>query len=160
MAEFLSSAKQVEPLSGMREQPGYLRQPWGEGWALVGDAGYHKHALTAQGMTDAFRDADLLCEALHDGFSGRVALGESLAEYQRRRDAAVMPMYESTCERAQMQPFPPPVLALFRALRHNQQEADRFFGTDAGTVSMSEFFAPDNLGRIMQAAPGASAGAA
>jgi len=101
----------------------------------VGDAGYHKHPLTAQGITDAFRDADLLCEALDAGFSGRRELKDSLADYQRRRDAAVMAMYESTCERARLQPFPPEALALFRALRRNQHETDRFFGTDAGTVS-------------------------
>lgn len=160
MAEFLASAKQVEPVMGMRELPGYLRQAWGEGWALVGDAGCHKHPLTAQGITDAFRDADLLCEALDEGFSGRRELKDSLADYQRRRDAAVMPMYESTCERARMQPFPPEVLALFHALHHNQHEADQFFGTDAGTVSMAEFFAPDNLARIVQSGPGASAGGA
>jgi flavin-dependent dehydrogenase len=160
MAEFLASAKQVEPVTGMREQPGYLRQAWGNGWALAGDAGYHKHPLSAQGITDAFRDADLLSEALDEGFSGRRELKDSLADYQRRRDASVTPMYESTCERARMQPFPPEVLALFRALHHNQRECDRFFGTDAGTVSMTEFFAPDNLARIVQSSPGASAGTA
>jgi flavin-dependent dehydrogenase len=150
MAEFLHSARQVEPVTGMRDLSAYLRQPWGEGWALVGDAAYHKHPLSAQGITDAFRDADLLSDALDEAFSGRRELHDSLADYQRQRDAAVMPMYESTCDRARMQPLPPPVLQLFRALRKNQQEADRFFGTDAGTVSMQEFFAPANLGRILQ----------
>jgi 2-polyprenyl-6-methoxyphenol hydroxylase-like FAD-dependent oxidoreductase len=140
----------------MREQPGYFRQSWGEGWALVGDAGYHKHPLTAQGITDAFRDAELLTEALDESFSGRLELAVSLAEYQRRRDAAATTMYESTCERARLQPLPPQVLALFHALRHNQPEADRFFGTDAGTVSMAEFFAPANVGKIVQSSPGAS----
>jgi len=150
MAEFLHSARQVEPVAGMRDLPAHLRQPWGEGWALVGDAAYHKHPLSAQGITDAFRDADLLSDALDEAFSGRRERHDSLADYQRQRDAAVMPMYESTCDRARMQPLPPPVLQLFRALRENQQEADRFFGTDAGTVSMQEFFAPGNLGRILQ----------
>jgi flavin-dependent dehydrogenase len=160
MAWFLDNARQVEPLKGMRDLPGYLRQPWGDGWALAGDAGYHKHPLSAQGITDAFRDADFLCDALDEGFSGRGELKDSLANYQRRRDAAVMPMYESTCERARMQPFPPEVLALFRALRHNQHETDRFFGTDAGTVSMAEFFRPENLARIVQTTSDASAGSA
>lgn len=157
MAEFLHRARQVAPVAGMREQPGYFRQPWGEGWALVGDAAYHKHALSAQGITDAFRDADLLSEALHEGFSGRRKLCDSLADYQRRRDAAVMPMYESTCDRARMEQLPSQVLSFFRALRDNQHEADKFFGTDAGTVSMAEFFAPENVERILQSSPGTSA---
>ena len=160
MTEFLFSARQVAPVAGMRELPGYFRQPWGEGWALLGDAAYHKHPLSAQGITDAFRDADLLSEALDEGLNGRCKLHESLADYQRRRDAAAMPMYESTCDRACMQPLPTQVQYLFRALRENQHEADKFFGTDAGTVSMTEFFAPDNLRRILESSPGTSAGAA
>ena len=30
---------------------------YGAGWALVGDAGYNKDSITAQGISDAFRDA-------------------------------------------------------------------------------------------------------
>ena len=36
--------------------------PSGPGWALVGDAGYHLDPITAQGMLDAFRDAELLAD--------------------------------------------------------------------------------------------------
>lgn len=149
MSEFLKTGRQVSPVMGKRKQDGYLRQCWGDGWALLGDAAYHKHALTAQGITDAFRDADLLCEAIDDGFSGRRELHDSLADYQRRRDTAAMPMYLSTCDRATLQAPAPETVALFEALRHNRQAADQFFGTDAGTVSMEEFFAPENLGRIL-----------
>lgn len=158
MAALLDGAEQVSHLSGMWEQPGFFRQPWGEGWALAGDAGCHKHPLSAQGITDAFRDAGMLSEAIDAGLSGRCELPDSLAEYQRKRDEAVMPIYESTCARATMQPFPPELMAVFRALRHNQTEADRFFGTDAGTVPMAEFFAPENLARIVRSAPLAAGG--
>jgi len=156
ISEFLRSARRVEPVRGMLEQAGFFRTAWGDGWALAGDAGYHKHPLTAQGITDAFRDADLLSEAIDAGFSGRREIRDSLADYQQQRDTAVMPMYQSTCDRALLQPFPAPVMALFSALRHNQPEMDRFFGTDAGTVPMAEFFAPENLARLMRPAPGAS----
>jgi 2-polyprenyl-6-methoxyphenol hydroxylase-like FAD-dependent oxidoreductase len=150
IAEFLKDGRQVEPLAGMRELPGYFRNSWGDGWALAGDAGYHKHPLSAQGISDAFRDADFLAEAIDDGLSGRQELSKALAGYQQRRDDAVMPMYESTCMRATLALPPPEVMALFRALQHNQPEADRFFGTDAGTVPMTDFFAPDNLYRIVR----------
>ena len=39
---------------------GYFRKPYGPGWALVGDAGYNKDFITAQGIQDAFRDAELV----------------------------------------------------------------------------------------------------
>ena len=41
---------------------------------------------------------------------------------------------------------------LFAALRQNQAQTDHFFGTIAGTVPVPEFFAPENLGRIIGAA--------
>ncbi len=157
MAKFLRSGKQVTPVRGTPEQPGFFRKPWGDGWALAGDAGYHKHPLSAQGITDAWRDADMLSEAIHDGFAGRRPLQEALADYQRRRDEAVTPMYESTCQRARMEPPPPEMVALFEALRGNQEAMDRFFGLDAGTVAIPEFFSPASVGRIMTAKRGSAA---
>jgi hypothetical protein len=38
---------------------------------------------------------------------------------------------------------------LLGALRHNQEQADRFIGTIAGTVPVAEFFAPENVGQII-----------
>ena len=81
------------------------------------------------------------------------SISSALADYEQQRNEAVMPMYESTCQRARLEPLPPELLALFRALRHNQHEADRFFGTDAGTVPIREFFAPENVERITRPAP-------
>ena len=39
---------------GATDIPNFFRKPYGSGWALVGDAGYHKDPYTAQGITDAF----------------------------------------------------------------------------------------------------------
>ena len=65
--------------------PGYLRQPWGPGWALVGDAGYWKDPLSAHGLTDALRDAELLARAVVafvvDGHEA-----EAMQDYQATRD--------------------------------------------------------------------------
>jgi flavin-dependent dehydrogenase len=36
---------------------------------LVGDAGYHRDPITGHGITDAFRDAELLARAAHDWLS-------------------------------------------------------------------------------------------
>jgi flavin-dependent dehydrogenase len=45
-------------------RPGHLRRAHGPGWALVGDAGYFKDPITAHGITDALRDAELLARSL------------------------------------------------------------------------------------------------
>ena len=55
-----------------------MRQPWGDGWALVGDAGYMSDPITAHGITNALRDADILARTIVEG--------ESLASYQTARD--------------------------------------------------------------------------
>src|SRR4029077_4692835 len=70
--------------------PGPMRRPVGAGWALVGDAGYFKDPLTAHGITDALRDADLLSRAIVAG--GTCAL----AAYQQKRDSLSLPLLRLT----------------------------------------------------------------
>jgi flavin-dependent dehydrogenase len=154
LAARVDEGKQEERFVGTADVPNFFRKPYGPGWALVGDAGYHKDPVTAQGITDAFRDAEWLVEAIDAGFSGRRLLAEALADYQRRRDAAVLPMYEYTCQLARLAPPPPAMQQLFTALQGNQYETNRHFGTIAGTVPIPEFFSPENLQRIMETAGG------
>jgi flavin-dependent dehydrogenase len=149
LAERLSAGERVDRFFGIADLPFYYRKPFGPGWALVGDAGYHKDPITAQGITDAFRDADLLADALDAGFTGARSLDSALGEYEQRRNEETRGLYELTYELASLAPPPPEQQALFGALRHNDEEAGRFFGVIAGTVRPDEFFAPDNLGRIV-----------
>jgi 2-polyprenyl-6-methoxyphenol hydroxylase-like FAD-dependent oxidoreductase len=69
---------------------GFLRQAAGPGWALVGDAGYFKDPLTAHGITDALRDAELLAEAATAGSS------RAFAQYAATRDALSLPLFAAT----------------------------------------------------------------
>jgi flavin-dependent dehydrogenase len=71
--------------------PNYFRRPYGPGWALVGDAGYNRDLITAQGMHDAFRDAELCATALDEAFSGTRAFEDAMADYQLTRDRQVLP---------------------------------------------------------------------
>jgi acyl dehydratase len=76
-------------------QPGHMRRSWGPGWALVGDAGYFKDPLTAHGLTDALRDAELLARgiiAVIDGADER----DALARYQMTRDALSTALFDVT----------------------------------------------------------------
>ena len=68
-AERLSGAKREAPIAGTAV-PNYFRKPYGPGWALVGDAGYNKDPITAQGIKDAFLDAERCVVALDAAFSG------------------------------------------------------------------------------------------
>ncbi|WP_448207172.1 NAD(P)/FAD-dependent oxidoreductase [Azospirillum sp. sgz302134] len=69
---------------------GFLRQPCGPGWALVGDAGYFKDPLTAHGITDALRDAELLATAAARGTP------DAFEEYAETRDELSLPLFEVT----------------------------------------------------------------
>ena len=115
----------------------------------MGDAGYHKDPQGAQGITDAFRDAELVAEAIDAGLSERQALDEALADYERQRNEATIAWYELTLQLASLEPPPPSMQQLFAALRENKTEADRFIGALSGTVPISEFFAPENIRRIV-----------
>ncbi len=152
LAERLSAGRREERFVGTADQRNFLRMPFGEGWALVGDAGYHRDAITAQGISDAFRDAELLTEAIDDGLAGRRPVEEALAGYHRARDEAVLPMYELTCGLATLDPPDPDMAAFFQALADDQAETDRFLGAIAGTVSIPEFFGMENVRRILDQA--------
>jgi 2-polyprenyl-6-methoxyphenol hydroxylase-like FAD-dependent oxidoreductase len=144
----VAHAERVAPFKGA-DFPFFFRKPYGEGWALVGDAGYHRDAITGQGITDAFRDADLLAHAIDAGLSGAEPMQLAMVCYERARNAAVMPMYEFTYKLAKMEPPTPEEAQLFGALRENPAEAERFLSTIAGTVPVAEFFADANVGRIL-----------
>ena len=115
----------------------------------MGDAGYHKDPILALGISDAFRDAELLAGAVDAGLSGRQELQSALAGYEQRRNELAAWGFGSTLDFARLQPPPAEMQQLFGALLGNQEETDRFFGTFAGTVTPAEFFAPANLARII-----------
>ncbi|MGE0416341.1 MAG: NAD(P)/FAD-dependent oxidoreductase [Acetobacteraceae bacterium] len=80
------------PLHVFAGHKGYFRPAVGPGWALVGDAGYFKDPITAHGITDALRDAELLANA--------AALGNlsAFADFAATRDALSRPLFEATDE--------------------------------------------------------------
>lgn len=151
-AERVRGAKRETKFIGSAELPGYFRKPYGAGWALVGDAGYHKNPITAMGINDAFRDAELVAGALDDAFRDRRAFEDGMAEYQRIRDEVAMPVYEFTAQFATMEPPPAELQQLIGAMQGNQEAQDGFISVQAATLPAPEFFAPENVGRIMAAA--------
>jgi flavin-dependent dehydrogenase len=151
LAERVRAGTRAEKFRGSADLQGYFRRPYGPGWALVGDAGYHKNPITAEGITDAFRGAELLSGAIDDTFSGRLSAEDAFAGYEHKRNEAAMPLYQMTCDLAKLAPPPPEMQALFAALRDNEEQSGRFMGTIAGTVPIPEFFSPENKMRIVGA---------
>lgn len=144
-------AKRQERFVGTADQAGFFRTSHGPGWALLGDAGYHRDAITAQGMTDAFLHAEFLAQAINAGFNGSLPMDQALAEYQNRRDTSVMPMYGLTNDLARLAPPPPEMTQLMGAIYGNPRATSDFLGIVSGTVGIPDFFAPANIEAIMGA---------
>ena len=159
LAARMRAGRRVEKFYGTGDIPNFFRQPYGPGWALVGDAGYHKDPVGAQGITNSFQSAELLAEALDQAFSGRLPLAQALAHYEQQRNQMMLPLYEYNSQLATLAPPPPELQQVLAALRWNQIETSRFFGVLAGSVPVQEFFAPDKLERLI-GAPGPIAQAA
>ena len=147
-AERVRSGRRVERFYGAADLPNFLRRPFGPGWALVGDAGCHKDPMMAHGICDAFRDADFLSTAIHEGLSERCPLDDALMRYERRRNEATMAEYRENIAAARFTAVPPELLQLRLALRGNQEDTNRFVMALEGWISHEEFFNPDNLQRI------------
>src|SRR5207244_1769222 len=81
-------------------QPGFMRRPWGPGWALVGDAGYYKDPITAHGMSDALRDAELVAGAITDVLIGGASEPAALDQYHRTRNRLSEPLFTVTARLA------------------------------------------------------------
>jgi flavin-dependent dehydrogenase len=110
LAERLAGARLTGSLHGFPGHPGFLRRPWGQGWALVGDAAYFKDPITAHGISDALRDAELLARAVERG-------GErALAEYEEARDALSSRLFDITDRIASLEWDEAELKTLHRAL--------------------------------------------
>jgi 2-polyprenyl-6-methoxyphenol hydroxylase-like FAD-dependent oxidoreductase len=132
--------------------PNRLRTPYGPGWALVGDAGYAKDPVTAQGITDAFHDAELLATALDAAWHGSRAYDEALGEYQQHRDERVLPMYEFTGQLADLAAPPSAQMQqLLGAIAGNQKAMDEFASMFAGALPVPEFFHPGHIASLVGA---------
>jgi 2-polyprenyl-6-methoxyphenol hydroxylase-like FAD-dependent oxidoreductase len=124
---------------GFAGHPSVLRPAWGPGWALVGDAGYFKDPITAHGITDALRDAELLARAVTTGTDA------ALTSYQRVRDDLSVPLFTITDEIASFAWTMPRLQVLHKSLSEEMAREVLHVlnaATDGATL------APSALGRL------------
>jgi 2-polyprenyl-6-methoxyphenol hydroxylase-like FAD-dependent oxidoreductase len=144
LAARVAEATRTDRFRGTSRLPNRYRRPYGDGWALVGDAGHVKDPILALGIGDAFRDAELLAEAVGTG---------DFVRYEEVRNERSAFGFRSTLDFAGLQGPPPAMRELIGALREDPAGRDRLFGTFAGTVPPEELFTP----RRRPAAPSAAA---
>jgi flavin-dependent dehydrogenase len=126
LAHRLVDARVVEHTRIALRYPSFVRHPVGAGWALVGDAGYYRDAITGHGITDAFRDADLLAAVVGEWLRGGQPETVALHWYASEREAGLRPIFDITNALAAW-PGPEPFFGLQKDLNHLLDiEADRF----------------------------------
>jgi len=147
-----ASGRREERIAGATGLALFKRPAGGPGWALVGDAGYHLHPVTALGTNTAVAGAALLAEALGAILRDGVAEDVALADYQRRRDTAFQPHWDATVETllASGPPTPGDVRRA-RALAADPELCRMELGVRAGRVPRAHFEAP--LRRVLDGAP-------
>jgi flavin-dependent dehydrogenase len=104
LAQRLLTGQRTSAVTGMLRTPNYVRRAHGPGWALVGDAGYHRDAVTGHGLSDAYRDAELLTIALDQALRGETDERTAMAGYQHQRDQSLRGIFDLTCALADYPP--------------------------------------------------------
>ena len=132
LAEQVRAGRQEDRFYGASDLPNFLRRPYGPGWALVGDAGCHKDPFLALGMCDAFRDAELLTNALDEAFTGLLPLEAALAGYHRRRDRSTLPDYLLNAQLARTMAAPEQLLRIRAEVREDPVASRRFLLKNQG----------------------------
>lgn len=106
LADRLLDAVATSRARGMMSIPNQIVQPVGVGWALVGDAGYHRDAITGHGISDAFRDAELTAVAVDRALRSPSEEQEALLWYEAERERLLREIFELTCELSAVPPLP------------------------------------------------------
>jgi len=145
----LSEAKLASRFVGMANLPNFFCRPFGAGWVLVGDAGHLRDPITGHGITDAFRDARLLTEALHDCWADGASWDARLKEYAELRDRLATPSYEWTLRVAELRPVGARLEHALRSLTREPELVSLFLGLNAGTVATSRFFEDPRVKRLL-----------
>ena len=135
------------PFKGTHRLPNFYRDCAGPGWALVGDAAYHRDPLTGMGIGDAFLGAELLAEAIDRGLGSDLdAALKGYRETLRERTAAV---FEYTLMSAALKD-PEPQARLNRAIAADPDLAQRFMNVLGGSAPFRTLFNTRTMGMALR----------
>lgn len=139
LLERVRCGRRETPFKGTHRLPNFYRDCAGPGWALVGDAAYHRDPLTGMGIGDAFLGAELLAEAFPDGLAG-------YQDALREKTGAV---FEYTMMSAALKD-PGPQAALYRAIAARPDMTQRLMNVLGGTASFRSLFNTRVMGTLLR----------
>ena len=151
LAQRLARAERVTPFKGTSKLPNYYRRSFGTGWALVGDAAYHRDPLAGMGIGDAFLSAQLMADALTEGIGREPEiLDAALSAYQAAFRDRTLPIFEYTVKAAGLKE-PASALPIYASIAQSSDETVRFMDVLAGNIPAKDVFNPINIGRLLDA---------
>ena len=133
---------------GSSRLPNFYRRSAGPGWALVGDAAYHKDPTTGMGIADAFLGAELLAQAVDNGVQhmSDACLDESTQAYDSQLYEQTRFIFDWTlaCSQFRAQAA---MLDFYHGVLTNEVDTVRMFDIYAGKEHMETLFNRETMER-------------
>ena len=143
------SGKQVAPIRGAGDFMNFIRDPVGEGWVLVGDAGQFKDPIYGQGIGDAVRSAESLADCLLDAESESSDWAPALARFRVKRDLDLIPNFQWMIQGRPADISKDEFDSVMDSLGSDPLQAERFINVFSHAVSGSEFFGRVNTSDLL-----------
>ena len=150
------AGRQATPFRGTGKLPNFYRRASGDGWALVGDAAYHRDPLTGMGIGDAFLGATLLAQAIDSAFDGNAPI--DLSSYEHELEAKTRAVFEYTLHAAALRD-PRPQAAVNARIAASSEATRQWMNVLGGVLPHTAFFSQANMGSLLAGADPRSAGA-
>ncbi len=151
------AGKRATPFRGTGKLPNFYRRASGEGWALVGDAAYHRDPLTGMGIGDAFLGATLLADAIDRAFDGNAPI--DLSSYQHELEAKTHAVFEYTLHAGALRD-PGAQTPLYARIAASSEATRQMMNVVSGVLPYTAFFSQENMARLFGGGEPRSAGAA
>jgi hypothetical protein len=148
----LRAGTQMQPIKGAGDFVNFVRDPVGEGWALVGDAGQHKDPIFGQGIGDAVRSAEMLADCLLEADSD---FDRALARFRLQRDLDLVPNFQWMIQGRPTDLTEDEFDLIIDGLGANPEQAERFVNLFSHAVSGTEFFGRLNASLMLGKEPAA-----
>lgn len=145
LARRIEHAERATPVVGLAPTGMFYRQPFGRGWALVGDAGMRLDPITGQGIYQGLHAGELLVGALTQVRAG-AAWEPTLRAFGRQRDKDSKAAYDFAALQAELKPLPWLSRRLIKHMAADPALTQFYIGTANGATPPEENF---NLRRIV-----------
>jgi len=148
LAARVKDGRRAAPFRGTNKLPNFYRRAGGEGWALVGDAAYHRDPITGMGIGDAFLGAQLLADAIAAALGGTAAFEQALGAYSAEFRARTHPVFQYTLRAAALDD-PAPLLPFYAAIENDPEAVRRLLNVVAGIAGADTIFNRQNIARTI-----------